>query len=357
MIAAATKFKSVWASCGLAAIAMVLMPQFFNDWELLQAMIYVIMAILALSLAFIWGFGGILSFGQGVFFGLGAYVYAIAALNFGETTGALVLAILIPALFAAALGYFLFYGRISDVYLGAITLTVTLIFFDLMNSTSGPQYRIGQAALGGFNGMPAIPQLNVPGFPGWSLSTTQLFCVCVGALAIVYACLKMVVASDFGRLVVAIRENETRAELLGYDSRRFKLVTFVIGGGIAGLAGCLFANWGAYTSPTVFALGQSVQIIIWVVVGGVGTFVGPILGCFLIQWLTNYVGAQSLIDTSLVLGTVLTLFVLLLPSGLVPSARQMLQSITGRRRKKSERNSTSTMAAREMATEISGGRS
>jgi len=357
MIAFAIKYKAVWAFWSLALLAMLLMPQFFDEWELLQMMIYVIMAILALSLAFIWGVGGILSFGQGVFFGLGAYSYAVAALNFGETTGALVLAVAIPALFAAALGYFLFYGRISDVYLGAITLTVTLILFDLMNSTSGPQYRIGKAALGGFNGMPSIPRLNVPGFADWSLTTTQLFCVCIGALAVVYAGLKFVAASDFGRVVVAIRENETRADLLGYDSRRFKLATFVIGGGIAGLAGCLFANWGAYTSPTVFALGQSVQIIIWVVVGGLGTFVGPILGSFLIEWLTNYVGAQNLVDTSLILGIVLTLFVLMLPSGLVPSARQVLQSVTRRWGTDSESNSASTKAAREIATEISGGRS
>lgn len=324
MAAFAMKFKSVWAFVGLAVLSMVLMPQLFNEWELLQMMIYVIMSILALSLAFIWGFGGILSFGQGVFFGLGAYAYAIAAINLGETTGALVLAIAVPALIAAILGYFLFYGRVGDVYLGAITLSVTLIFFNLVNSTSGPQYKIGKAAIGGFNGIPDVPRLNVPGFASWELTTTELFCFCVGALAVLYSSLKFVAASDFGRIVVAIRENETRAELLGYDSRKFKLATFVIGGGIAGLAGCLFANWGAYTSPTVFALGQSVQIIIWVVVGGLGTFIGPILGCVLIQWLTNYVGGLNLINASLLLGIILTLFVLLLPRGLVPSLHQLL---------------------------------
>ena len=356
MVTFATKFKSVWAFCGLAVLAMVLMPQLFDEWELLQMMIYVIMSILALSLAFIWGFGGILSFGQGVFFGLGAYTYAIAAINFGETTGALVLAIVVPALFAAVLGYFLFYGRISDVYLGAITLTVTLIFFNLVNSTSGPQYKIGKAALGGFNGIPAIPRLNVPGFENWDLTTTQLFCFCVGAMAVVYSSLKFVAASDFGRIVVAVRENETRAELLGYDSRKFKLATFVIGGGIAGLAGCLFANWGAYTSPTVFALGQSVQIIIWVVVGGLGTFIGPILGCILIQWLTSYAGGQNLINTSLLLGLILTLFVLLLPRGLVPSLHQLFDASRQRRWGKSDIERGPLTGARETVSANPGGK-
>jgi branched-chain amino acid transport system permease protein len=331
---ATKKFAGVWVFSAFALLAISVLPQLTSEFTLLKLMIYIIMSILALSLAFIWGFGGILSFGHGVFFGIGAYAYAVAAINFGETTLAFILSLLVPALFAAVLGYFLFFGRISDVYLGAITLTVTLIFFNLVNSTSGPQYRIGKAALGGFNGIPAVPRLNVPGFPDWDLSTTQLFSVCVVALALVYAGLRYLIASDFGRIIIAIRENETRVELLGYDARKYKLATFVIGGAIAGLAGCLFANWGAYTSPTVFALGQSVQIIIWVVVGGVGTLVGPIVGCFLIQWLTTYVSGLNLINNSLLLGGVLTLFVLLLPQGLLPTLKHIfgrLPSISHRK--------------------------
>jgi ABC-type branched-subunit amino acid transport system permease subunit len=326
---AKTGLFGVWTAFALALVAIVGMPLVFDEYSLLQFMLYAIMSILALSNAFIWGYGGILSFGHAVFFGIGAYAYAIAAINFGETTGALILAIMVPAIFAAVLGYFLFYGRISDVYLGAITLCVTLIAFNLVNSTAGPQFHIGRVKLGGFNGIPSIPKLNVPGFPDWTLTTTQLFCFCVALLALVYVGLRFVIVSDFGRIVVAIKENETRAELLGYDPRKYKLAAFVIGGAIAGLSGCLFANWGGYISPTVFALGQSVQVIIWVVVGGVGTLSGAIVGCFLIQWLTSYVGELNLTNNNLVLGAILTLVVLLLPRGLVPTGVRVLRAVIG----------------------------
>jgi ABC-type branched-subunit amino acid transport system permease subunit len=237
---------------------------------------------------------------------------------------------IVPALFAAALGYFMFYGRISDVYLGAITLTVTLIFFNVMKSTSGPQYKIGSVPLGGFNGIPSVPRLNVPGFPDWPLSTVQLFSVLTIALALIYIGLRYLIASDFGRIVIAIKENESRAELLGYDVRKYKLATFVIGGAIAGLSGCFYANWGNFTDPTVFALSQSVQIIIWVVVGGVGTLAGPVIGCFLIQWLTTYLTTVDVINKDVVLGGILALVVLLLPQGIVPSLRKAFAYLVAR---------------------------
>ena len=144
---------------------MLALPHAVDLFTLLELTVYVIMAILALSLGMIWGYGGILCFGQAAFFGLGAYTYAIAVLNLGESSAPFLLAIIVPALFAALLGYFMFYGRVSDVYLGVITLTVTLILFKLFNSTAGPEYRIGHALIGGFNGIPSVPPLNIPGLP------------------------------------------------------------------------------------------------------------------------------------------------------------------------------------------------
>lgn len=320
--------RAAAAIAGTAAIfSVIFIPLIFNEYEVLQMMIYVILAILALSLAFIWGFGGILSFGHAIFFGLGSYAYAIAAINLGDSTSAFLLAILIPSLFAAILGYFMFYGRISDVYLGAITLTVSLIFFKVANSSSGPSYRIGKAPLGGFNGIPSVPRLTMPGFPDWELGTIELFSLSVTLLALTYIGLRYLISSDFGRIVISVRENETRAELLGYDVRRYKLITFVIGAAIAGVAGCLYANWGSYTDPTVFALSQSVQVIIWVVVGGVGTLFGPLIGCFLIQWLTSYLTTVEVINKDVILGSILTLMVLLVPRGLIPSIQLLRESV------------------------------
>lgn len=320
---------------GLAAVAviglavLILAPRWLELDAILNITVYMIMAVLALSLALIWGFGGILCFGQSAFFGLGAYAYAIAVINLGESTAPLALAILMPALFAAALGYFIFYGRISDVYLGVITLTVTLILFNSINSTAGPEFHIGSAKLGGFNGIPGIPPLNWPFRPDLPVDLEGMFYLSTASLLVVYFGLKILLASRFGRIVVGIRENERRAELLGYDPRAYKLATFVIGAALAGYAGCLFANWGAFVSPTIFGLAQSAQIIIWVIVGGRGTLIGPIVGCIGIQWLTASLGANAptgagvwgslLGNVPLILGAVLVAFVLLVPKGVIPS--------------------------------------
>ena len=116
------------------------------------------------------------------FFGTGAYAYAISAQNFGETAGAVFIAIAAGALLASILGYFMFYGRISDVYLGVITLTVTLIIFNLLRRTSGPEYKIGKALLGGFNGTNA-PLLQVPWDGKMMLLPNQMFYVSMGGVA------------------------------------------------------------------------------------------------------------------------------------------------------------------------------
>ena len=312
----------VLTTAAMVAIALGV-PQVVDQFGLLQLTVFAAMCILALSLGFVWGYGGILCFGQSAFFGLGAYTYAVTAVDLGESTLAAILAVVVPAVFAALLGYFMFYGRLSDVYLGVITLSVTLIFFNLMNSTAGDAYRVGRARLNGFNGMPSLPTLNVPGDPGRLLDPTETFYLGMAFLVLVYVGLHLLLASHFGRVVVAIRENETRCELLGYDVRRHKLLVFAIGGGIAGLAGCLFANWGAFVSPNVFSLTMTSQIIIWVIVGGLGTLLGPIVGCLIMQYLATTLGTQQVANTSLIFGIIFLAFVLLVPRGIVPSLRRL----------------------------------
>ena len=323
-------------------------PLVVDQFQLLQLTVFASMCILALSLGVVWGYGGILCFGQSAFFGLGAYTYAVTAVNLGESTLAIVLSIVVPAIFAALLGYFMFYGRLSDVYLGVITLSVTLIFFNLTNSTAGDAYRIGSARLNGFNGMPSLPTFNVPGNPGRLLDPTETFYLVNALLLIVYVGLHALLTSHFGRVVVAVRENETRCELLGYDVRRHKLLIFSLGGAIAGLAGSLFANWGAFVSPNVFSLTTTSQIIIWVIVGGRGTLIGPVIGCIGIQWLSAALGANQpsggsdlwskiFANAPLILGVILIAFVLLVPKGLVPTLGDIGLSLLRRRRAREKR--------------------
>ena len=324
--------RRLWLEIGaaalLAAFGIWLLPRVLELFALINATVYVSMSLLALSLALIWGFGGILSFGQTAFFGLGGYAYAVAALNLPGTTGAIPIALLVPTVAAAALGYVMFFGRISDVYMGVITLTVTLILFNFVNSTAGDQWRIGAAPLGGFNGIPSTPPLNVPGDPGTQLTPAQIFAVAVGCLAGSYVLCRLVLASRFGRVVVAIRENERRAELLGYDVRLYKLGLFALGGAMAGLAGMLFANC-VFVSPTMFSLFYSGQVIIWVMVGGLGTLVGPILGAILLQALATWAGTLPGVNPSLILGVILMLAVLAIPRGILPTAGAALARVRG----------------------------
>ena len=320
--------SSGWAGfIAMVAIGVILMfglPQVLDLFGIVQMTVFVAMAMFALSQGFLWGYGGIMSFGQAAFFGIGGYAYAIAVINFGDSTLPVVLSVVAPMLFAALLGYFMFYGRISDAYIGVITLTVSVILFELVNSTSGSAYHIGAAELGGFNGMPGVPPLNVPGDSSSPLSPEQTWYAAIGSLILVYALLRGILASRFGRVVVAIRENETRAMLLGYDPRLYKLLTFMIAAGVAGLAGCLFTNWGGFISPTVFGLTMSAQVIIFVLVGGLGTLLGPILGAVGIQYLITLAGSQNMVDSNLGLGIVLVAFVLLVPQGIVPMVRDKL---------------------------------
>ena len=308
----------------VGVVAMAVAPLLVDSYQILQLTVFVAMALFALSQGFVWGYAGIMSFGQAAFFGVGGYAYAIAALYYGDSGPAIAIAIVVPMLFAGLLGYFMFYGRISDAYVGVITLTVSVILFQLVNATSGDQYQIGGVAIGGFNGIPSVPAFNLPGATD-TLGPSGMWYAAMGSLLAVYVLLRAVIASRLGRVILAIRENEMRAQLIGYDPNLYKLIAFMIAAGIAGLAGCLFAAWGGFISPTVFSLKNSAQVIIFVLVGGLGTLMGPIIGAILIQWLINKAGAQSYLDANLGLGLILVAFVLLIPQGIVPVVRNLVQ--------------------------------
>lgn len=320
----------------VAAILVWVMPMLISTYTLTVLVIY---GMLGLSLGLIWGFGGILCFGQAAFFGLGAYTYAIAAINIGESTLPMVLAVLVPAIFAALLGAMMFYGRLTDVYLGVITLVVTLILFKFVNSTAGPQYVIGNARIGGYNGIPGFQTLNVPGDPDAYIWGDPYFYVCAAALVIVFLLVTWLLRSSFGRIAIGIRENETRMALMGYDVAARKTVLFAVGAAIAGLAGALFANWGEIVTPGLFSLGQSAEIIIWCIVGGLGTRLGPVIGAAGLAYLKFVLGQQSLIDNTLITGLILVLFVLFLPRGLVPAIASLWRVSFGRARRSSYRGS------------------
>jgi branched-chain amino acid transport system permease protein len=327
-----------WNAAGLIAAIVgglafaFILPRFVEVFVLVDLTAYIVMAILALSLALVWGFAGILNFGQSAFFGIGGYAYVLGVMNMGDSTVPVILGLVLPMIFAAMLGYFLFYGRVSDIYLGVITLCVSLIVYNLVNSMSGTEYKIGGVPIGGYNGIPGVPPINLPGDPAHQLGYEESFQLSAIVLLVVYLGLRALLASRFGRVVISIRENELRTELLGYDARLYKLAVFVIGAGIAGLAGVLFANWGSFIGPSVFSILFSAQIIIWIMVGGLGTLAGAIVGAAGIQWLTTWLGTTKLADPNIVLGAIFIVFVLAVPKGIQPKLLGWLAPLVTRGR-------------------------
>jgi branched-chain amino acid transport system permease protein len=205
------------------------------------------------------------------------------------------------------------------------------LLFKYANSTAGDAYVIGTARLGGFNGIPGYGPLNVPGFPDLQVSGLALYYVAAACLLAGWLLVRWICARAFGRRLVGIRENELRAQLLGYDVRLAKTIAFGIGGALAGLAGVLYACWAEIVTPEVFTLGVAAEVIIWVLVGGLGTLWGPMLGAVLLGALKAFLGGQQLVNNAVVMGVLLIAIVLFLPSGVVPSFARAWASYRQRR--------------------------
>ena len=326
----------------------VILPLVLSVYYVNMLSLFLIMGILALSLDLIWGYSGILSFGQGAFFGLGGYVYAITAMNLlcevqirhlshynvvnhgGTTYVPILLAIIFPAVLAMILGYFLFYAKVSGVYFCIITLSLTLIFQQIVMELV--EYQIGNIPLGGFNGITYVPRISI-GIPYWfyySLEDSMhfyyfvLFCT-TASLAICYA----ICNSPFGSILTAIRDNEIRTESFGYDVRKYKVMVFAISGALAGLSGLLYCSWGSFISPASFDFFLSAETVIWVLIGGKGTLIGAFVGSFLTQFLENVLSDILVYYWLLIMGGIFILIVLLFPKGIVGIIYRLKLSMMG----------------------------
>jgi ABC-type branched-subunit amino acid transport system permease subunit len=317
-----------WASVVAVAVVLMVLPSYLRISQINGISKLFPLGLLAVSMGFMWGFAGMLSFGQTAFFGLGGYVYAVLALYSGHTGWPLAAAIVLPMLFALLLGYFMIYGRISDIYFSVVTLVVTLILEKAIRSTSGDQYTVLGVRLNGQNGIPTVPSLQLP--IEFKTELNAIFYLAAGLLVLVYVGLRLLLTTKFGRALVGIRENPRRMELLGYDVRRYRLGVFVLCSGIAALAGVLRAVWGNYVGPQMFDLNQAGQVVIWVIVGGRSTLLGPIVGAAGVQYLAAWLGTQAVGQISLILGLLLMLTVLLFSQGLVPSVALAFAYARGR---------------------------
>jgi branched-chain amino acid transport system permease protein len=325
-----------WSLFAVVMMIAVAYPLFSDGYTVGNTVYFFVWVFIALSLCLIWGYGGSLSFGQTAFFGIAGYGYGVLTLNFGSAYGftlvALVAAVALAALFAALLGYFMFFGRIAGVFLGIVTLAVTLMLERFMAQTAGPEWHIGSARLNGFNGMSAMPPLTIPwpGEPIVLFADVGLYYFVLGLLVFVYLALRILMNSSFGNVIVAIRENPERAEMLGYDVRKYQLITFVIGAALAGISGVLYTAWGQYITPSSMGMTAAALPLIWVAVGGrsdlTSTVVGTLVVLAAFQALTIYGSQYALVF----MGMLLVLTVLIAPNGLVLGTMNWLGRLAAR---------------------------
>lgn len=322
------------AAAALLGVALVY-PLFSNPYAVGNTAYFMVWTFMAMGLGVVWGYTGALSFGQTAFFGLSGYAYGVLTINLGAAYGmtwlALLLSVALGGVFALLIGYFMFYGQIRGVFIGIVTLSVTLVLETFMAQTAGPQWRIGSARLNGFNGMSGMPPLTIP-WPGGDLLLYPglgLYYVLLGLVVLVYLGLRMLLNAPFGNVLVAIRENPERAEMLGYDTRAYQMLAFGLGGALAGLSGALYTAWGQYITPSSMGLTAAALPIVWVAVGGrrdiTATLLGTLAVLFAFQSLTVYGSQYALV----VMGALLLVTVLLTPEGLIATAMRWLGRVFG----------------------------
>lgn len=312
---------SWWVSVIAVTAVLSTLGLFLDPYIAYLATSWIAFGILALSLNLLWGRGGVLSLGQTAFYGLGGYIGSIAAINFAQITGntliwSLPFGALAGGITAGIIGLIIFYGRLGPLQTTILTYTFTLILWTIAIAFS---FNIGDAIVGGDNGMSDIPGMVIGfGETAEPLEEKGMFLVALIVCALIYLVVAKVMRSPFGLVIDCIRMDSLKAELLGYDIRRYQLILFAFAGAIAGLAGALFASWSNYLSPSVFSVPEALLIPIYVLVGGKSRLYGPFIGVLVVGGLSFWLGGGAAGgQTTLILGLVLIVLVLFFERGLV----------------------------------------
>jgi urea transport system permease protein len=324
------------------AVVLLNLPAVLHDpTRVRQFAEYLCYAIIALGIDIAWGYGNMLTLGQGVFFGIGAYVMAMH-LSLEQVKGdgmpafmglysdydslpwmwapfrslpvAVIGAILLPMLAAAAIGIPVFYRRIRGPFFALLTQATALIFalvlVDQLPWTAGTNGLTGFTTV--FGHSKYAP--DTPDFLYWLATGGLLIAVLVGW---------QVVHSRFGRLLLAIRDSEDRVRFLGYDPAVTKTVAFAISAGLAGLAGALAAPIIGIVAPNMFTVLPSILMVCWVAVGGRGTLWGAILGAILVSWTKTSVSEQWPEQWLYVQGLLFIVVVGFMPGGIAGGLKKL----------------------------------
>jgi len=293
----------------LAALLLVVMPLFLDIFRLNLVGKYLSYAFVALGLVMAWGYGGILSLGQGVFFGLGGYCMAMflkleastpAATAIQTTPGipdfmdwnqitalpalwqpfhsfafTLLAVIAMPVAVAFVLGFAMFKRRVGDVYFSIVTQAVALIVSVLI---------IGQQGYtGGVNGITDLKTLL-----GWDIQSNSarlvLYFVCAGLILVAIVGCQALLRSKLGKLLVAMRDKEERVRFSGYDVAAFKVFVFCLAAALSAVGGAMFTLQVGFMSPSFVGIVPSIEMVIFAAVGGRASLIGAVYGTLLVSW-------------------------------------------------------------------------
>jgi urea transport system permease protein len=308
------------AGFGLAALGPSLLSEFWIG--LLPR--FIVLAILAVSLDLLWGHTGLLSFGHGAFLALGAYATALMLKHHGPggpglSYVAIGLAVLVPVVVALLLGYFMFYGRVSGVFFGIITLSLTSVFQLLAVSS--------YSLTGGQNGVSGVPPMAL-GIPGvW---TTEIgiandrgnyYAALVG-LFVVLLVARYITNGPAGQTMRALAADERRTLSLGYNVPLVKTIVFATSAGMAGFAGALYSPL-RLVNPELFSITFSLMAIIFVAVGGRGRLVGAVTGAMFVNVAQEKLASNSPEHWLFFLGLGFVAIVLFLPMGITGALAQL----------------------------------
>lgn len=329
------RFNTVF---GLATLIFItFFPLFASDFRVELMGKFLAFVLFAISLDLIWGYTGLLSLGHSVFFGLGGYILAISysvqngipsyMSRFGieqlpallrpleSIPAAILLGLVVPAVLAGLIGYFIFKSRVSGVYFSIITLALAKLFEMLMINN--------QAYTGGFNGLMGLPRFPINGEP-MSLLGYYYFMLIIVMLA--YILTRWLTQSHFGKVMMSIRENESRTTFLSYNTSTYKIFIYVVSGLLAGLAGILYVPINGFISPQDAGNSISTMLVIWLALGGRGKLMGAVFGTLAVNWLSNLLSEQYPQLWQLILGVIMVLIVLYLPNGLYGTLEDWLAS-------------------------------
>ena len=295
---------------GLVLIAALVLPLFLQDYLTVFATRVIILALFALSFDLVWGYAGIMSFGQALFFGSAGYGVALMARDLGITSIFLVLpaGTLIGLAASLLLGGFLLLGRhpSSVIFVALGTLT---------GSYAADRLARGWYYLGGQNGIPSIPSMTLGSYD--ITEGPVYYYLVLGILAVVYLLCRYLVRSQFGLALAGLRENEQRIAFFGYKAQHLKAIVFAVGGTVAGLAGSLYAFHEGFVWPNMLGVVISTQVVLYVLFGGSGTLIGAVIGAVIIEGVSFWLSDNYREIWPILLGVLLLLVILFRPLGLI----------------------------------------